>query len=356
MTARVFGALPRYIQGAGAIAQLPPLVAAYGKRPFIVADATTNERQRQEIEQQLRGAADRVIIALCGAHCTAAEIERFSDPARTFEADLLAAFGGAAAIGVAKAMSLALALPLVIIPAAPACHFAVSRLIELERDGERPAEARLLPAHPGLVLVDTTLFASTSPRHFIAGFGDALALSFEVAQCSAAGARNLLDGRPSQLAEAAADAAYRAIREHAEAALALRVRRETGEPLERVVEAMVLMSGIAHEAGGPSIAHGLARGLATLPACRTVLHGELVAFALLAQLAFEERPVALMADLVGFYRMVGLPARLAEIGIVAEPAAAVESAARRGLEGWLVTGDARRLAQAMLNADSLPHK
>jgi glycerol dehydrogenase len=352
MAIRVFGAPPRYIQGAGALAQLAPLFGQFGRRPFIVTDAATGDALRQEIEQWLKDTTDRVIFGLAGA-CTAAEIERFAETARTLEADLLAGIGGAAAIGIAKGICLATRLPLVTVPTVPCCHAAVSRLIEVEAEGEAGAETRLMPLPPELVLVDTAVLAAAPPRLFIAGIGDALARKFEIEQGVASGALNLLDGRPTLLAAAAAEAGYRAIRENAIAALALRTRRNSGEALERVTEAMVLLGGIAHESGGPSIAHALARGLAALPQCRTALHGELVAFALLAQLVFEERPADLLADLVAFYRTLGLPVRLAEIGIIADVPAAAEAAARRSGEAWLVPVDAKRLARAILEADAL---
>lgn len=353
MPVRIFGAPSRYVQGAGALAELAPRLAEFGRRPFIVADAAAGEALRQEIERRLKDSTDRVVFGLAGPRCTAAEIERFADSARMLEADLVAGLGGAAALGLAKGVALARGLPLLALPTAPCCHAAVSRLVEIEAESEAPAELRHLPQPPALVLVDTSVLAAAPARLFIAGIGDALARKFELEQGAASGALNLLGGRPTLLVIEAAEAAYRALREHAIAALALRTRREGGEALERVVEAMLLLAGIAHESGGPSVAHALARGFAALPACRTALHGELVAFALLAQLVFEERPTALLADLVGFYRLLGLPARLAEIGIVADAPAAAEAAARRGNEAWLVPVDARRLARAILDADAL---
>jgi glycerol dehydrogenase len=347
MPVRIFGAPPRYLQGAGALAQLAPLFAEFGRRPFIIADAAAGEGLRQEVEQRLKDTTDRVIFGVAGARCTAAEIERFAETARMLEADLVTGFGGAVALGIAKGVALAIRLPLVTVPTVPCCHAPVSRLVEIEGEGEGEAiETRLLPAPPEAVLVDTVQLASAPSRLFIAGLGDALARRFELEH--AAGALNPLGGRPALLALAAADTAYRLIREHAIAALAQRTRRSGGDALEAVAEAMLLLSGIAHESGGPGVAHALARSLAALPACRTALHGELVAFALLAQLVLEERPADLLADLVGFYRSLGLPARLHEIGIVAEAEAAAETAARRGLPT-----DAKRLARAILTADAL---
>ncbi len=352
MSVRVFGAPPRYIQGAGALAQLVPLLAGYGARPFVVIDAALAEPLRQEIERQLKASTGRVVFGLAGA-CSEAEIERFAETARMLDADVLAGLGGGTAIGVAKGLCVATGLPLVTIPTVPCCHAPVSRIVELEGEGGRLAATRAMRLPPDLVLVDTAVLAAAPSRVFIAGLGDALARRFEVEQSAAAGALNLLEGRPTGLAAAIGEAAWSAVRDHAGAALALRTRHSGGEALERVCEAMVLLAGIAHESGGPSIAHALARGFAGLPACRTALHGELVAVALLAQLVFEARPAGLLAELVALYRSLGLPVRLAEIGIVADRAAAAEAAARRAGEAWLVPVDAKRLAQAILGVDTL---
>jgi glycerol dehydrogenase len=348
MPDRIFGAPPRYIQSAGALAQLAPLFGRLGRRPFIVTDAAAPEPLRQEIEQRLKDTTDRVIFGVAGGPCNAAEIERFVETARMLEADLVAGLGGALAIGLAKGVVLATHLPLVTVPTAPCCHAAISRIVEIEGNGDVAAEMRFLPQPPEAVLVDTALLAAAPPRLFIAGLGDAIARKFELEHSAAAGALNLLDGRPTLLAIAAGEACYRAIREHAGAALALRTRRKGGEALEQVAEAMLLLGGLAHESGGASIAHALARSLAALPPCRTALHGELVAFALLAQLVFEDRPADLLGDLVAFHRSLGLPTRLDEIGIVADAVAAAETAARRSLPT-----EGKRLARAILAVDTL---
>jgi hypothetical protein len=82
MTARIFAAPIRYIQDAGALAQLPALLAGHGARPCILADAAAPEALRLDVEQQLRGSTASVILAFCPAPCTEAEIERLCETAR----------------------------------------------------------------------------------------------------------------------------------------------------------------------------------------------------------------------------------------------------------------------------------
>jgi glycerol dehydrogenase len=356
MTFRIFSAPNWYIQGPGALVELAAVMSGYGRQPFIVADAATLLALRGRIEDLIGALVERVVFGQCGESCTAAEIERMIEAAREFSSDLVIGLGSGAAVDVAKGLSLALGLPLISVPTTATCHAPVGRVIIVHGDGEQPAETRVMPTGPDLVLVDTAIIAAGAPRHFIAALGDALALTFEIEQFTAAGQRNVFAGRPSLMAQAAAEACYRAIREHAPAALAALTRHEPNEALETVVEAVILAGGIAFENGGASIAHVLARNFASLPACRTALHGELVAFGLLPQLLLQERPAGFLAELVSFYRQVGLPARLSEIGLVAERNTAFAAVAAQISAGVPLPIDARQLMEAITRIDTLSYK
>jgi len=86
-----------------------------------------------------------------------------------------------------------------------------------------------------------------------------------------------------------------------------------------VIEANILLSGVGFESGGLAAAHGLHSGLTVLPDTVKALHGEKVAFTTLVQLQMEEkhhkRSGAVFAQLAAFYRKVGLPLTLKQLGI-----------------------------------------
>ena len=68
----------------------------------------------------------------------------------------------------------------------------------------------------------------------------------------------------------------------------LAVERKVVTPaLEAIVEANTLLSGLSSENGGHAAAHSIHNGLTTLAATRGLLHGEKVAFGLLAQLVLD---------------------------------------------------------------------
>jgi glycerol dehydrogenase len=89
------------------------------------------------------------------------------------------------------------------------------------------------------------------------------------------------------------------------------------------------------------------------------LHGEQVAFGLLVHFVLENRPLAFMNDLLGFFRRVGLPMCLADLGLKEIKTAHLELIATRVLyKGSHVYNmpmhiEAANLTDAILEADSL---
>jgi glycerol dehydrogenase len=68
---------------------------------------------------------------------------------------------------------------------------------------------------------------------------------------------------------------------------------QSGEPndaLERLVEANTLLSGLGFESSGLAAAHAIHNGLTIAPGTHSFMHGEKVAFGLLAQLMLESQP------------------------------------------------------------------
>ena len=85
--------------------------------------------------------------------------------------------------------------------------------------------------------------------------------------------------------------------------------------LERIVEANTLLSGIGFESSGLAAAHAIHNGLTTAEATHAYLHGEKVAFGLLAQLVLEGQPRSVVNRVLDFAAEIGLPITLADIGL-----------------------------------------
>jgi glycerol dehydrogenase len=313
MSLRVFGAPQRYIQGPGALAALGDTVAICGQRCLAIADAVVLGLLQDRLEEAL-GTLSASRFAEFRGECTAAEIERLARRAAEFGADVVLGVGGGKAIDTAKGVSLALNVPVVIMPTVASNDSPTSRLAVVYTDEHVLAEVRRMKANPAAVLVDTEVILQAPERYFVAGIGDALSKKFEIEQSFATGADNFYGARPPYLVRTIAASCYAALREHAEPALqALRTKR-LNDSFEQTVEATILLSGLAFENGGLSIAHSLTRGLSSVPEVARALHGEHVAFGLLVQLVLEGRPAAFVDELRAFYLRIGLPTTLAGLG------------------------------------------
>ncbi len=331
MTLRVFGGPHRYVQGPGALTELAALVALYGRRPFIIVDAAVMDMIRSRLEPVLKGEIAAVTFATFSGECTAEKIDDMARQAEAAQSDVIVGVGGGKTIDNAKGVRIVRGGALLIVPTVASNDAPTSRLVVLYRDDHSLSEVRLMATNPDAVVVDTALIASAPRRFFVAGVGDALSKKFEAEQCARAGGLNFYKARPTSLALMIADQCYRTVRENAVAALQAVAAKISNEAFERVVEATILSSGLGFESGGLSISHALTRGFSAIPALSSALHGEQVAFGLLAQLCLEGRSDEFLADMKKFYREVGLPVSLADLGLRDGVTAAIETIAVRTL-------------------------
>lgn len=325
---RVFGSPRRYVQGPGALGELAGIVDGTGGAILLVADAVVLGLLRQRLLEALGAHAGRAAFAEFGGECTAGEIERLTGVARAGRAGAVVGVGGGKAIDTAKGVARELGCPLVIAPTVASNDSPTSRLAVVYTPEHALAEVRLLAHNPDAVIVDTSVIVRAPERFFVAGIGDALSKRFEADACFHTGGLNFYRARPPYVALTLADACYAAIRAHAQGAIAALRRGEPDDAFERTVEATILLSGLAFENGGLSIAHSLTRGLSADPVLARALHGEQVAWGLLVQIVLEGRDAATFDDLRGFCGRVGLPTRLRDFGFEGDVAAIARAIAR----------------------------
>jgi len=336
---RTFGSPGRYFQGPGAIGELAGLAAGFGaKAPMVVADAVVKALLQERLAAAL---GPRTCFADFSGECTAAEIDRLARQAGDIGADLILGVGGGKAIDTAKGVRIQRPVPLVIIPTIASNDSPTSRIAVVYTDEHQLLEVRRMDSNPDVVLVDTSVIAAAPLRFFVSGIGDALSKKFEAAQCLGSGSDNFYGGRPPLIATTIANACYETIRVHAEPALAALRRGELDEHVEQTVEATILLSGMAFENGGLSIAHSLTRGLSIVPGVAAALHGEQVAWGLLVQWVLEDRTEEFLADQLAFYRRIGLPRTLRELGLQGDPA---DAAATIAQDSWARAPYIRALA------------
>jgi glycerol dehydrogenase len=285
---KIFGSPQRYYQGSGALDLLPRICAEVGGMPAVVIDedvlGIVGERLRALLEDMPH------ILLPFSSEVTVPEMETLASAAREAGAGLIVGIGGGKALDAAKGVALRCGLRFISVPTVASNDGPIGMALAVYDEHHRISAIEAMPRSPDAVIVDTQLIAG-APAHFLrCGIGDAIAKKFE-AEAS------LHDGGKS-----------------AHHAPQLRTGLYPNAAFEAVVEANILMAGLGFENGGLGLAHGLTRGLVRTPIIDQAPHGFHVAYGLLVQFAVEARDEDFVADIEAFYREIGLPLSLADLG------------------------------------------
>jgi glycerol dehydrogenase len=312
---RIFGSPFRYIQGAGVFGHLGNILAPLGERFLLVVDEMVRDTIGYRISDSLHRAGKHCHMVLFGGECCNSEIFRIIQQVGNESLDVIVGVGGGKTADTAKVLSIKLNLPVVIAPTiasndAPTSHFAV-----IYNENHVYDHLEVMKLSPWYVVVDTEILVKAPSRFFVAGIGDAMATKFEAEASALSGANNYFEGQVAQTALALANLSWEIIRDKALAALEAVYAGIVNQAFEDVAEATILLSGLGFENGGLAAAHAISSGFTVLEQTQGALHGEMVAFGLLIQFILEERPEQFINEKLTFYKEIGLPITLAELGI-----------------------------------------
>ena len=312
---RIFGSPGRYIQGPGTISEIGRVAKSIGDVACLVVDAGVADLVGAPIRASLAEAGVKAALEPFSGEITYPVIEALTETMRAHHPALVIAAGGGKGLDVGKGVAERLRVPIVTVPTIASNDAPTSATYVVYDEAHTIAAIDRMGVNPHTVLVDTQLIANAPAKFLRWGIGDALTKTFEAAGCWAGRGKTPFGTRPLRTGMVIAEAGYQVLRRHAAKALAAVERGEVTDDLEATVEACILMSGLGFENGGLSIAHSLTRGLVKARGAMTAPHGEQVAYGTLVQLAAERRPDAELQDLAGFLRDIGLPVRLADLGM-----------------------------------------
>ncbi len=279
----------KYIQGAGAVGELPALIGAFGRQGLILASPTVCESVLPASGLDL--AALSLPVERFGGECCEQELSKVAALIRGNNVDVLVAMGGGKAIDTAKIAADRAAIAVIVVPTiastdAPCSGCAV--LYSAEGVFERVYYQKLNPA---AVLVDTATIARAPVRFLVAGMGDALSTWFEASSCHRTQSPNECGGLGTPTGLSLARLCYDTLLQYGVTAKIAAEQQLVTPALERIVEANTLLSGIGFESGGLASAHSVHNGL-------TALHET------------QETDTV-----YAFCEAVGLPTTLADIGL-----------------------------------------
>jgi glycerol dehydrogenase len=357
---KVFCSPARYTQGPHATARLGAEILGLGLEgpALIVAGGSAIRLLAETWEKTFADAGMDYAVFRFGGECTAAEIRRGVEAARGARARVVIGAGGGKVLDTARAVASDLSLPVVNCPTIASSDAPCSALSVVYTEAGEWEEYRIYRRNPDLVLVDTAVIARSPMRPLVAGMGDALATWFEAKACADTGAKNMRGGASTRSAVALAELCYKTLLADGAAALEALHRQEPDEALERLVEANTLLSGLGFESSGLAAAHAIHNGLTAAPGTHGYMHGEKVAFGLIAQLMLESQPQPVVDEVLAFSNSVGLPTTFADVGIDSAGPELLDVIARRATapgetihnEPMAVTPE--RVVEAMRAADA----
>lgn len=324
MTIAAVSSFPgKYIQGSGVLDQFADFLDQRFTKLVLLADPIVLGLVKDRIFNSLTKSGREGIVCDFGGESSEAAINKLKETVLNNNANCIIGAGGGKAIDTTRAAAYALGLPVVVVPTIAATDAPVSSLAGVYGEDHNQLYTIKTGRNPNLVIVDTQVVVNAPIRFLVAGMGDALSTKFEAEAAAQTGVSNIHGGRPTATSLAIADLSFNIIMEHGEAAREAAANKRVTLDVERVIEANILLSGVGFESGGLAAAHGLHNGLTVLPEVSKVLHGEKVAFTTLVQLQLEEkynnRSNTVFNQLASFYRKVGLPLTLKQLGIDGAP-------------------------------------
>jgi len=312
----------KYIQGAGVINEIGTQAAKLGTSAFVLGGRTALSMCGPGIAASL---AERQIACrqeVFGGVSSRSEITRLTEFAKVNGADLIIVVGGGMAIDAGKVVAHDMKVPVIVVPTIATTNAPCSAMSVIYTDAGELVEYLPLNRNPDCVLVDTQAIAQSPARFLVAGMGDALATFWEADTCVRGGLSGGETGTttPTLAALALARLTYDTLLESGVQARLAVERKVVTPAVEAIVEANTLTSGLGFENLGHAGAHSIHNGLLTANASERRMHGEIVAFGVLAQLVLEGRPASAIREVQVFCAGVGLPLCLADLGL-ANPSA-----------------------------------
>lgn len=310
----------KYFQGRDVLEELYTYINYIGKRFLVLTDNIVYELIGAKIEKGFAGTDGSCEFVLFGGESTVAEAQRIAEIARDKACQGIIGAGGGKVIDTAKYVANVMDLPVVIIPTAAASDAPCSAMsVTYEEDGTF-IESTRTKHNPNVVLVDTQVIAQAPVRLLVAGMGDAFATYYEARACKASGVDNFTGGKRSEAGFAMAELCNQLLLKYGAEAKASVEKKQWSEAVEMIVEANIYLSGVGFENNGCAIAHAIYSGITKTLHAPGVMHGEEVAYGTIVQLTLERMVTGQPTDeewnqVLDFYRSVGLPMSLKDLGL-----------------------------------------
>ena len=309
----VFLAPKQYIQRDGILAEAGTYLEPFGKRPLVLSDELVFSIARPTLEDALRTAGMEPTFELFGEEPSFYESSRLEPIAKEKNADFIVGMGGGRPIDTARLLADRLNLPLVNLPTSAATCASASAAAVVYDKGIR--ETTIDGKAAELVLVDSGIISKAPTRLLAAGMADAVTKWYEGRYCYVQ-----MEG-----IDTAVQTAMNLSIQVKETVLSIGMQayRDVGagknsNVVEAIIDCNILLPGVISAIGGSkfriAVPHALLYGMTVIPGIHENLHGEMVAFGIIAQLCMEKDEKEL-ETILPFFSALELPLTMKALGL-----------------------------------------
>ena len=355
---RALVSLPNYAIGPDAYDIAAQILPNYGRKAVIIGG-----------NRAMAAAADKICAAVgrngvevlenlwFGGDATFENARMLEASASVINADMVLAVGGGKVADTCKLVCAHTGKPLFTFPTiASNCAPSTALSIVYDTDGAFKANF-YCPEPPKYVFIDDEIIANAPDIYLLAGIGDALSKEPEVTL----GLRhvdldqNLLVGR------SLCAACTEPLLTYGKKALESAKKGKSSRALQEVALSIIVSTGLVSNMTvtpqyyyNSNLAHCFYYGATIFEASHTYLHGVIVAFGVLALLDYDGQN-ALRDRVMAFNKSIGLPVKLADIGL--KPSDLDRLVAKAvTVPGWHIEGyelDPGRFKESILRVDAL---
>ena len=317
---RAFISPGKYFQGPGEINRLEEFTSGFGPKVLAVIGETFYDKLSKKLPEDYAKTDSTIdVVKFDAKHLEVShvQIDKMMKEHNFEHYDVVVGIGGGKVLDFAKAIAWGgLDTSLIILPTSVSSDAPTSAFSVIYTEEGAFEEFVFGRRNPDIVLLDTEIISKAPLRLFVAGMADALATYFEARTCRESDSPNMVETgyRKTLVASAIADLSIDVLfKQGYKAKLAV----ETGvlnDAVEDIIEVNTLVSGLGFESAGVAGAHGFHDGLTNIKLFTEFLHGELLSFSIMCQLALENRDYDEMDKTAKFLMDIGLPVTLAEYG------------------------------------------
>ncbi len=312
--------LPSWTVGENALEKIRDICPA-GGTAVVIGGRKGTAAVRSRLERAAAGHVSLTGFLWYGGEASDENIRKLASEEAVQASDMIFAVGGGKALDTCKALGFRLGKPVYAFPTiASTCAACTAVSILYHPDGSFAGPC-FLPGPPRHTFIDTSVIASAPPRYLWAGLGDTYAKYFE----STVSSRGDSLAYYHMLGVSVSRSCLDPLLQYGEQAFRDHREKKVTEELTQVILTIIVTTAIAsilltadriidYNTG---LAHAVFYALTKFPELhmeREHLHGEVVGFGVLILLLADGQE-EMFEKMLAFNRSVGLPVRIADIGI-----------------------------------------